>query len=94
MFSIVVFVLLSCHTVSCVIYFTSQYYMEIHRELLLLQNFSTTLSAAINFLVYMAFGKAFRQEFRKLMRSKWALIRGQPPVTETDVGAQSSREGE
>lgn len=68
--------------------------MEIHRELLLLQNFATTLSAAINFLVYIGFGTAFKQEFRKLVRSKWALVRGQP-VMETDVGGgHSSREGE
>lgn len=67
--------------------------MVIHRELLLFQNFATTLSAGINFLVYFSFGKAFRQEFRRLMRSKWALVTGKP-YNDT-AGAPSSRgEGE
>ncbi|CAL8072564.1 unnamed protein product [Orchesella dallaii] len=69
MFSVVVLILLLCHSVSCVIVFASQYLQAIFRELMLLQMLSVTLSAAINFLVYFGFGKAFRDEFKKLMTS-------------------------
>ncbi|ODM88979.1 FMRFamide receptor [Orchesella cincta] len=67
MFSVVVLILLLCHSVSCVIVFASQYLQAVYRELMLLQMLSVTLSAAINFLVYFGFGKAFRDEFKKLL---------------------------
>lgn len=95
MFSIVVLILLSCHTVSCVLVIFAQYVKEVHRELMMLQFLSVTLSAAVNFLVYIGFGKAFREEFRKLMASPRALFTGKTfdPKDNATV-TQTSRDGE
>ncbi|CAL8072574.1 unnamed protein product [Orchesella dallaii] len=90
MFSVVVLILLLCHTVSCIIFFLCNYLRTIYRELLLLQLLSVTLSAAINFLVYFAFGKAFREEFWKLMTS-WRLFGRQKFYTAKPQETQSTQ---
>ncbi|CAL8072566.1 unnamed protein product [Orchesella dallaii] len=92
MFSVIALVLLLCHSVSCIIFFSYRYSHIAYREMTLLQSLSVTLSAAINFLVYMGFGKAFRDEF-KIWIATWTPV-GKQVSIDSGVATQISRDKE
>lgn len=67
MFSIIVVILFVCQTMACILYYTSEILVVIHREFFLLQILTTALNASANFVVYFYyFGRTFRQEVKKL----------------------------
>ncbi|ODN05548.1 FMRFamide receptor [Orchesella cincta] len=68
MFSIVALILLLCHTVAVVIFVTTQIHGVTFRELQFIQMVAVTINASINFIIYYAFGKPFRDEF-------WIVVR-------------------
>lgn len=68
-FCIVSIILLLCHGVAMAIFVTSQVYRELSRELQFCQILSVTFNASVNFLIYYALGKSFRDEFWKLTRA-------------------------
>lgn len=68
MFSIIVVILFVCQTMACILYYTSEILVVIHREFFLIQILTTALNASANFVVYYYyFGRTFRQEVKKLL---------------------------
>ncbi|ODM91172.1 FMRFamide receptor [Orchesella cincta] len=86
MFSVIVMILLACNVTPFVLYITYCFRMEIYWELVLLHMLSDVTGAATNFIVYFAFGRAFRKEFWNLMRKI-----GSPfPNTSTEITSSPS----
>ncbi|CAL8141840.1 unnamed protein product [Orchesella dallaii] len=69
MFSIVALILLLCHSVAVVIFITNQVHGVTFRELQFFQMLAVTINASINFIIYYAFGKSFRDEFWTVVRA-------------------------
>ncbi|CAL8072580.1 unnamed protein product [Orchesella dallaii] len=74
MFSVVVLILLSCHTISCVIFYTSRFKEVIFRELMLVQLLCVAFGGTANFMVYYLFSQGFKEEFWKLTGVKRVII--------------------
>lgn len=67
MFSVIVLVLLLCHSVSSIVFVVTRVENVIFRELLLLQNLTVVFGTSSNFIIYYWFGISFRREF-------WGLV--------------------
>ncbi|CAL8132848.1 unnamed protein product [Orchesella dallaii] len=71
MFSVIILILLSCNIMPIASYASSRARTAIYREIILLQLLSIVTGAAINFIIYLAFWQAFRNEFWKLTGNIW-----------------------
>ncbi|CAL8132868.1 unnamed protein product [Orchesella dallaii] len=98
MFSFVVFILLSTHFVSCVVFIMSRFYNLVYRELMLVQSLCVVFGAAVNFLVYYMFGRGFRLEFWRyaglIFRNRCACVTECQSKLKKDLpSASSSHDG-
>ncbi|ODM89603.1 FMRFamide receptor [Orchesella cincta] len=91
MFSVVVFILLTCNFMPCVTYITNRAIKELYRELILLQTLSVVTGSAVNFLVYYYFGLSFRREFWEIIGNikicfiGWNLSKEKRPSHDTNM---------
>ncbi|CAL8132838.1 unnamed protein product [Orchesella dallaii] len=67
MFSVVVFILLTCNVAPFIVFVTQKEDMTIYREFTILQNLSEVSGASSYIFVYYWFGPSFRNEFWKLV---------------------------
>ncbi|CAL8132840.1 unnamed protein product [Orchesella dallaii] len=67
MFSVIVFILLTCNIAPCIVYITQREQMSIYRELTMLQYLSEVSGASAYFFVQYRFRPTFKNEFWKLL---------------------------